>query len=92
MRLKAGKEYKRGMYHLGHINAFHSTLKRFLRPFNGVSTKHLPNYLNGHIWLTKTAEMARTARVTDMFTQAVRHPFVITNKQIHKKPPLPIAA
>ena len=43
IQLKAGKEYKRGMYSLGHINAFHSGLKRFLRPFNGVSTKHLGN-------------------------------------------------
>ena len=43
IQLKSGKEYKRGMYSLGHINAFHSGLKRFLRPFNGVSTKHLGN-------------------------------------------------
>lgn len=36
---------KRGIYHLNNVNAYHSRLKRWLRPFNGVSTKYLPNYL-----------------------------------------------
>ena len=45
IQLKSGKEYKRGMYSLCHINAFYSGLNRFFRPFNGVSTKHLGNYL-----------------------------------------------
>ena len=92
IRLKAGKEYKRGMYHLGHINAFHSTLKRFMRGFNGVSTKHLSNYLNWHIWLVKSAEMVRKARVEDMIRQAMEHPFEMTDKQIHDKVALPLVA
>ena len=92
IRLKAGKEYKRGSYHLGHINSFHSTLKRFMRGFNGVSTKHLPNYLNWHIWLVQTAEMIRNTRVDNMLERAIQHPFVITDKQIHQKVALPIAA
>ena len=33
--------------HIQHINAYHSTLKRFMRSFNGVATKYLNNYL---IW------------------------------------------
>ena len=28
------------------INALHSRLKRFMRPFNGVSTRHLQHYLD----------------------------------------------
>ena len=31
--------------HIQHINAYHSTMKRFMRPFNGVATKYLNNYL-----------------------------------------------
>lgn len=92
IRLKAGKEYKRRMYHLGHINAFHSTLKRFMRGFNGVSTKHLSNYLNWHIWLVKSAEMVRKTRMEDMIRQAMEHPFEMTDKQIHDKEPLPLVA
>jgi len=36
---------RRGKYHSQNVNAYHSQLKRFLRKFNGVSTKYLNNYL-----------------------------------------------
>ena len=36
---------KKGIYHIQNINGYHSRLKRFMKPFNGVSTKHLNNYL-----------------------------------------------
>ena len=90
IRLKAGKEYKKGLYHLGHINAFHSTLKRFMKRFNGVSTKHLPNYLNWHIWLKNTLETVKNATTENMFLEVVQHPFTITDKQIHLKKALPL--
>lgn len=35
------------MYNIQHINSYHSQLKEFIDHFNGVSTKHLNNYL---IW------------------------------------------
>lgn len=37
--------HKKGIYHINHINAFHSNLKSFMRNFRGVSTKYLGNYL-----------------------------------------------
>jgi len=40
MQLKSGKE-KKGIYNIQRINSYHSRLKGFLRPFNGVSTKYL---------------------------------------------------
>ena len=92
IQLKSGKEYKRGMYSLGHINAFHSGLKRFLRPFNGVSTKHLGNYLNWYIWLNQTAKMMFDARSDNMLDNAIQHPFTITDVEIHQKNALPVAA
>ena len=36
---------QQGEYHVQNINSYHSGLKRFLRLFNGVSTKYLNNYL-----------------------------------------------
>ena len=42
--LKGGKA-KRGIYHIQHINSYHSELKRFLGFFKGVSTKYLNNYI-----------------------------------------------
>ena len=46
IQLKSGKA-KKGIYHIQHINSYHSNLKKFMRKFNGVSTKYLNNYL---IW------------------------------------------
>lgn len=44
IKLKGDKE-KEDIYHLQNVNSFHSHLKRWIRKFNGVSTKHLSNYL-----------------------------------------------
>ncbi|MGD2034325.1 MAG: IS1595 family transposase [Bacteroidales bacterium] len=33
------------IYHLQHVNNVHSKLKNWIRQFNGVSSKYLPNYL-----------------------------------------------
>jgi transposase-like protein len=38
---------KKGIYHINHINSYHTRLKKFIDNFNGVSTKYLNNYL---IW------------------------------------------
>ena len=38
VQLKTGKA-KKGIYNIQHINSYHSQLKRFMRGFNGVSTK-----------------------------------------------------
>ena len=34
-----------GIYHVQHVNGYHSRLKDFLRRFKGVATKYLNNYL-----------------------------------------------
>ena len=38
VQLKTGKA-KKGIYNIQHINSYHSQLKRFMKSFNGVSTK-----------------------------------------------------
>ena len=59
------EEYKskRGIYHINHINSFHSRLKRFIDGFRGVSTKHLNNYL---VWNSIIAE--NSSQNTESFT------------------------
>ena len=42
----SAKEYKRGIYHVQHINSITSDLKLWINGFKGVSTKYLQNYLN----------------------------------------------
>jgi len=92
IQLKAGKEYKRGIYSLAHINAFHASIKKFTLIFNGVSTKHLPNYLNWRIWLTRTVDMIQNSRSIDMLDDTVNHQYNITQRQIHEKNPIPMVA
>lgn len=41
----------KGIYHIQHINAFHSNFKAFLQKFRGVSTKHLNSYLKWFKWI-----------------------------------------
>lgn len=50
VQVKNGK-FKEGIYHIQNINALHSNLKRWMRRFNGVSTKYLVNYMYWFKWL-----------------------------------------
>lgn len=42
--IKGGKS-KKGIYHIQHVNSYHSQLDEFLDGFHGVSTNYLNNYL-----------------------------------------------
>ena len=46
---------KRGIYHLGNVNGYHSRLKRWIRPLNGVGTKYL-------IWFQRIDAMTSIPR------------------------------
>ena len=41
----------RGIYHVQTVNNFHNRLQRFLRCYNGVSTKYLNHYINLFVWI-----------------------------------------
>lgn len=41
----AGTRVKQHVFHIQHVNAYDSRLKRWMDRFNGVATKYLPNYL-----------------------------------------------
>lgn len=43
--VRAQKRRVRGAYHIQNVNAYDSRLKKWIRRFNGVATKYLPNYL-----------------------------------------------
>ncbi len=44
-------KHKEGIYHIQHINAFHSKLKKWMERFHGVATKYLANYMYWFKWL-----------------------------------------
>jgi transposase-like protein len=41
----SGTRIKQRVFHIQHVNAYDSRLKQWMRRFNGVATKYLPNYL-----------------------------------------------
>lgn len=48
--------------HLQKVNNVHSQLRTFLRPFNGVSSKYLQNYLNWYAYLDKIKNSKTTLK------------------------------
>lgn len=49
-QIKRGK-HKKGIYHIQHINSFHSKLKEWMYGFHSVATKYLANYMYWFKWL-----------------------------------------
>ena len=45
VNLRAGQRVAQGVFHIQHVNAYHSRLKDWMRRFKGVSTRYLANYL-----------------------------------------------
>jgi transposase-like protein len=85
--LKGGKA-KKGIYHIQHINSYHSELKRFIDRFKGVSTKHLNNYLIWHNFVNYAPESEvdkRSILLKFVMTQAM----VIHAADISQKPAMP---
>jgi transposase-like protein len=48
--------------HLQKVNNVHSQLRKFLRPFNGVSSKYLQNYLNWYAYVDSIKENKQTIK------------------------------
>ena len=55
VNLSAGIRVVEKVFHIQNVNAYHSRVKTWLRRFNGVATKYLPNYLGWYRWLDKNA-------------------------------------
>ena len=86
-QLKGGKE-KLDIYHLNHVNAYHSELKRFLKTFKGVSTKYLNNYLTWNIFASKKGTIKEN--VNGMLEGICQVNFVEHFVDISKRPTLPV--
>ena len=82
--LKSGYEYVRGIYHIQHVNSFHSQLKKFFRGFNGISTKHLQAYLNWFVWLYKHSEMNAVSMNQETLGKSVGNVFKCYYEDVDK--------
>ena len=54
--------------HLQHVNSTHSQLRKFLLPFNGVSSKYLQNYLN---WFAYSEKLLGTKSTIKQWFYAI---------------------
>ena len=48
---KFGPPEIKGAFHIQNVNNMHTRLRKFLQPYNGVSTKYLTHYINLFVWL-----------------------------------------
>ncbi len=63
-------KYKKGIYHIQHINAYHSRLKEFMLGFHGVATKYLANYMYWFKWIELFKTEKDTIRCKRLFVQS----------------------
>ena len=64
--------------HLQKVNNVHSQLRTFLRPFNGVSSKYLQNYLNWYAYVDKIQNSKTTLKqwfISMLLTDQAYHLF-----------------
>ena len=90
VQLKTGKA-KKGIYNIQQINSYHSQLNRFMRGFNGVSTKYLNNYL---VW----NNLVNYAKESDMEKRNIFLTFVLATlktgkcRDLSNRPAVPLDA
>lgn len=88
IQLKSGKS-KKGIYNIQRINSYHSKLKKFMRVFNGVSTKYLNNYLIWNNWVNVKSGSIRD-RVTILLRTSISAHAYIKCKTLSKRPIVPL--
>ncbi|MBU3101992.1 hypothetical protein KPL44_22380 [Clostridium sp. DSM 17811] len=62
--------YKEGIYHIQHINTFHSKLKKWKYGFQSVSTKYLANYMYWFKWLQSFSTQKDTVKSKFLLVQS----------------------
>ena len=73
-----GKYILDSVYHLQHVNALHSGFKRWLMPFNGVSSKYISNYLAWFKFLKLSKKNKNSDRIKDMLINVATKETCIT--------------
>lgn len=83
----ASKQHvKNKCYHVQHVNSLDNLYERWIKPFYGVATKYLPQYLNWFVFLEKTKKSANPmiefARAIMSNTNAIKDFREIENKYL----------
>jgi len=75
------KIYKSGIFHIQHVNSYHSRLKKWMLRFHGVATKYLDHYLAWFRALELTKAMQDQERLATVFCDTVR-PMLSTRRSM----------
>lgn len=78
VQIEHGKT-KQDIYHIQHINAYHSILKNWIRHFKGISTKRLGNYLNWFKWLKLNKDKRDYEKVKALLIETISTQMNIKN-------------
>ena len=79
--------------HLQHVNAMHHHLRDFLRPYCGVSTKYLSNYISLFIWLKSLGVMKKAKSANTVSMARVTTPdCYVSRKALNSRPAVPQCA
>ena len=79
--------------HIQHVNAMHMYLRKFLRRYNGVSTKYLENYVSLFVWLKNVKANKMEKRVQKVSTTRVSTPdCYIPVSKLKALPAIPVCA
>lgn len=70
-RIKSGRHLTDDLYSIQRLNSFHIRLKKWMKRFNGVSTKYLANYLYWFKWLEYFKEDKELLKGKNMLLQTV---------------------
>lgn len=71
--------------HLQHVNALHSGFKRWLMPFNEVSSKYISNYLSWFKFLKISKKTKNNDRIKDMLINVATKETCITINTIKNR-------
>ncbi|MBR5983573.1 MAG: IS1595 family transposase [Bacteroidales bacterium] len=89
VQIKGGKGSVKGIYHIQHLNCYHSKLKSFLAAFKGVSSKYLNNYLTwNNMVVHKGGTLAEKTR--RLLENVVAVLFEETCRAVPLKPLIPV--
>lgn len=73
VNIRKGIYVKKSIYHIQHVNAYHTQLKKFMQRFQGVATKYLDNYLFWFKYINQTKTIAKSERVKQLLLGSCRN-------------------
>lgn len=80
-------------FHLQHVNAMHRHIRNFLKPYYGVSSKYLSNYIALFIWLKSIRQMKNRKKADQISMARASAPdCYISGKDLHSRPAVPQCA